>query len=118
MIARRLARGRAVAVCLWLVGLGLSGGCQLPDAGPFVDGTAQLKGAVAAGGAAVEQELRHSLGDEARADTLHQNWEARNKAMAALLWYAQAIDGIVAAELINETVAEVEKLRTAVAKLI
>lgn len=89
--------GRVVAVCAWVLGACLAGGCQLPDVGPFVEGTAQLKGAVAAGGAVVEQELRLAFDDPKRADELHANWEARNKAMSALLRYAQSIDAIVAA---------------------
>lgn len=92
-----LLRRRASLVCVGLLGILLNSGCRLPDVGPFVEGTAQLKGAVAAGGAAVEQELRFTFSDTAQADALHVNWEARNKAMTALLRYAQSLDAIVAA---------------------
>jgi hypothetical protein len=103
-----------LAVLLILV----SGGCQLPDVGPFVEGTAQLKGAVATAGAATEQELRFAFEDTTAADSLHDNWKARNKAMTALLRYAQSLDAIAAAgrsgaESAGEVAASVQGLAEA-----
>jgi len=98
-----------------LMMLALLTGCQLPDAGPFVDGTAQLRSAVAAGGAAVEQELRHQLDATESADELKKNWEARNKAMTAVMRYAQSLAAIVAAG--NEGAASAGKVADAVKNL-
>lgn len=75
---------------------GLLVGCQLPNVGPFVDATGQLKGAVASSGTAVELELR-LMGADALAKDLKTNWAARDKAMTALLAYAESLDAIVAA---------------------
>ncbi|MFI5401963.1 MAG: hypothetical protein ACHQ1G_03430 [Planctomycetota bacterium] len=86
--------------------------------GPFVEGTAQLKGAVATAGAATEQELRFAFEDTTAADSLHENWTARNKAMTALLRYAQSLDAIAAAgrsgaESAGEVAASVQGLAEA-----
>jgi hypothetical protein len=88
---------RARVCALIFAAVFVAGGCQLPNVGPFVDGTAQLKAAVASSGAAVEQELRVMPGTAQQADALHNAWAARNNAMVALLRYAQSIDAIVAA---------------------
>lgn len=96
----------SLIVCMALAG------CQLPDVGPFVEGTAQLRGAVAASGAAVEQELRHGLGADEYADKLKTDWEARNASMIAMLRYAQSLSEIVAAG--NEGSASAGKVADAV----
>lgn len=79
-----------------LICVGILAGCQLPNVGPFVDATGQLKGAVASSGTAVELELR-LMGADALAKDLKANWAARDKAMTALLAYAESLDAIVAA---------------------
>ena len=90
--AKRICR---VAV-LGLICTGFFAGCQLPNVGPFVDATGQLKGAVASTGAAVEQELRLIPEAEAQANELKVSWGARNRAMTGMLSYAGSLDAIVA----------------------
>lgn len=85
--------GRLILIFCWVA----VSGCQLPDLGPYVGGTAELKAAVAAAGAAVEQDLRNLPDGAERADKLRLLWAARNQAMSALLRYAQSLDAIVAA---------------------
>jgi predicted HAD superfamily phosphohydrolase len=88
---------QTAAALLALTCLALLAGCQLPNVGPFVDATGQLKSAVAVSGTVVEQELRLIPGAEDFAQQLKTNWVARDKAMTALLAYAESLDSVVAA---------------------
>ncbi len=74
----------------------LTAGCaSLPDVGPFVDATNQLRSAVASSGATVEAELRMIPAENAAADQLARQWAARNQAFAAMADYANSIQAIV-----------------------
>ncbi|MHC4626897.1 MAG: hypothetical protein ACYTDV_07940 [Planctomycetota bacterium] len=71
-------------------------GCApFPDIGPFVDGTRQLKAAVAQSGSTVSDELRYAGGMEDAADKLDEAWKERNLAFAAIVAYSDSLEAIV-----------------------
>ena len=93
---------------------GLTGCASLPDVGPFVEASSQLRSAVAASGATVEAELR-LITNATAADQLKKNWEERDRAFAAIASYAGSLEAIVDAG--NEGAASAEKVADSVAGL-
>ena len=93
----------------------LTGCASLPDVGPFVDASNQLRSAVATSGATVQSELRLMPGGEAFADQLENQWQARDKAFAGLAAYASSLQGIVDAG--NDGAASAQRVADSVAGL-
>jgi hypothetical protein len=103
-----LMRGACVAL-LPVVLAALVGCVSLPEVGPFVDATLQLRSGIVASGRVVEAEMRQAeeivgeqskdKGEELKAitDKLHSAWEARVKAADALCAYADSLREIVEA---------------------
>jgi hypothetical protein len=77
----------------------LAGCASLPDTQPFSDATASLRRAVAASGTAVVSELKTAPlpAVNAQARKLEDAWSARNKAMSALVDYANSLQAIALA---------------------
>jgi hypothetical protein len=95
--------------------VGLAGCASLPNVGPFVDASNQLRAAVATSGSAVEAELRLMPNAAQSADQLKKNWEARNQAFAAIASYSSSLKAIVDAG--NEGAASAQKVADAVSGL-
>ena len=111
-------RGRVTLQLMkYLLIVGLTGCASLPNVGPFVDASNQLRSAVATSGTTVEAELRLIPGGAAFADQLEQNWEARNKAFAAMAGYSSSLkaivdaghEGAVAAQKVADSVSGLAK---------
>lgn len=98
-----------------LVAVLLAGCTSLPNVGPFVDASNQLRSAVATSGTTVEAELRLMPGGNAFADQIKQNWEARNKAFAAIAAYSSSLKAIVDAG--NEGATSAQKVADSVSGL-
>jgi len=94
---------------------GLAGCAPLPQVGPFVEASNQLRSAVAASGTTVAAELRLMPGGTASADRLQQEWEVRNKAFAGIAAYANSLKAIVDAG--NEGAASAQKVADSVSRL-
>jgi len=70
---------------------------SLPDVGPFVDATYQLKSAVSESGQTVASELRYINDIGAKwSDQLEKDWKARNRAFTAMAAYADSLQAIIA----------------------
>lgn len=89
---------RIPLLILILLVVGVSVSCtSLPDVGPFVDATYQLKSAVAESGKTVASELRYiNDGGAEWGDQLAENWKARNRAFTAMAAYADSLQAIIA----------------------
>jgi hypothetical protein len=89
---------RVPLLILILLVVGVSVSCtSLPDVGPFVDATYQLKSAVAESGKTVASELRYiNDGGAEWGDELAENWKARNRAFTAMAAYADSLQAIIA----------------------
>jgi hypothetical protein len=89
--------GCILALCLYIL---IAAGCtSLPDAGPFVDASTQLRSGIASSGAVVESELRRmeSPSGKAFADKLAKDWAARVALGDALVRYADSLQAITKA---------------------
>lgn len=76
----------------------LAAGCaSLPDVGPFVDASNQVRAAVATSGSVVESELRMLPDGESPAVQLRDAWQARNAAFDAVVDYSSSLQAIVLA---------------------
>ena len=82
---------------LLLIAASSFGCASLPETGPFVDATIELRSAVAASGSTVEAELRRMNGGQKYANQLANDWAARIQAVDALVVYAESLRGIVKA---------------------
>lgn len=83
---------------LFLCILILSGCASLPDAGPFLEASTQLRSGIASSGAVVESELRRmEPGGKAYADRLAKEWTARVALGDALVRYAESLQAITKA---------------------
>ncbi len=72
------------------------GGCTtLPDIGPFVEATSELRNAVISAGSAVQTELSAMEKGNCYAEQFTQEWKPRVKAMTSLIDYADSLSGIV-----------------------
>jgi len=92
--AKSLIPGLIAILSFLMVPMGCT---SLPDVGPFVDATYELKSAVAESGSTVASELRYIDDDGAQyADQLTQAWKARNRAFTAIAAYADSLQAIVA----------------------
>jgi hypothetical protein len=94
---------------------GLSGCASLPNMGPFVDASNQLRAAVATSGSTVESELRLMEGGAGFADQLKKDWDVRNEAFAGMAAYASSLKAIVDAG--NEGAASARKVADSVSGL-
>ncbi|MCU0969142.1 MAG: hypothetical protein MUF03_10045 [Rubrivivax sp.] len=81
----------AVLVPMMLAGCG-----TLPDAGPLVDASVQLRSAVASAGSATEVELR-AAERAAQADDFRAAWAVTDRSVAALVTYAESLSALVQA---------------------
>jgi hypothetical protein len=73
-------------------------GCaSLPEVGPFVDATAEMRSAVVASGSTVVAELRVMPEGEPLAANLEQEWAKRAQAVDALVIYAESLRTIIKA---------------------
>ena len=82
-------------VLLAVLSAALVGCVSLPEVGPFVDATLQLRSAIVAAGRVTEAEIRRREDLKEQADELHSLWEARVKAADALCAYADSLRQIV-----------------------
>jgi hypothetical protein len=89
-------RRRAIPLAL-LAGALFSGCAALPEIGPFVDASAQLRTSVASSGDVVATELRRIEGGNKRAEELEKQWAQRVKACDALVQYADSLQAIASA---------------------
>jgi hypothetical protein len=81
---------------LALIALFLPAGCaSLPEVGPFVDASIQLRSAIITSGATVETELGQAPGSEASAEKLSKLWKLRVQAADALVSYSESLAAIV-----------------------
>lgn len=90
-------------------------GCStLPNTQPFADATAGLGGAVASSGSVMVAEIKSTPFPQAAAQgaKLEEAWAARNRAMSALMEYADSVQAITSAGKQGEESAK--KLATAV----
>jgi hypothetical protein len=87
-----------VVRCLSFWGcLALLGACtNLPDVGPFVQSTAEVRSAVITAGTVAVEELKHMPDGTTYAERLSAQWQARLRAMDGLVDYADALQSIVA----------------------
>ena len=80
--------------------LALLGACtHLPDVGPFVQSTAEVRSAVITAGTVAIEELKYLPEDKGAtyAEKLSAQWQSRVRAMDGLVDYADALQSIVAA---------------------
>ena len=95
---RRSYRMRMVDCLLMLCVAATFVGCtSLPEVGPFVDATAEMRSAVVVSGSTVVAELRLMPEGEALATTLEQEWAKRAQAVNALVIYAESLRTIIKA---------------------
>ena len=80
-----------------LVAVLFSGCASLPEIGPFVDASAQLRAGVASSGDAVAAEVRRIEGGDKLADQLSAEWAARVQMCDALVRYADSLQAITEA---------------------
>src|SRR5262245_10686356 len=95
--------------------VGLTGCASLPNVGPFVDASNQLRSAVATSGTVVEGELRLMPAGTDFANKLEKEWEARNQAFSGIAAYANSLKAIVDAG--NQGAASAQKVADSVANL-
>ncbi len=69
----------------------------MPEVGPFVDATVEMRSAVASSGNAVEAALRQMPGDQNYADNFARQWSTRVQAVDTLVDYAESLHAIVQA---------------------
>lgn len=98
-----------------LLFVGLTGCASLPNVGPFVDASNQLRSAVATSGTAVEVALRLMPDGTVSANQLKKEWEKRNQAFSGIADYANSLKAIVDAG--NQGAASAQKVADSVAKL-
>jgi hypothetical protein len=92
---RRLYPLRSFGSLLMLFIAGTFIGCaSLPEVGPFVDATAELRSAVVASGSTAVTELRLMPDGGGSADRLAQMWSGRVQAVDALVFYADSLRSI------------------------
>jgi len=95
--------GKNASACRWTFSLVflpvalLSGCASLPEVGPFVEASAQLRAGVASSGEAVAAELKRIEGGAKLADQLATEWAQRVKACDALVRYADSLQAIAKA---------------------
>ena len=77
---------------IWCVGC-----AAMPEVGPFVDATVEMRSAVASSGNAVEAALRQMPGDQNYADNFARQWSTRVQAVDTLVDYAESLHAIVQA---------------------
>ena len=77
--------------------LALGGCASLPDVGPFVEATTEVRSAVNQAGITVEAELRRMEGGESSADKLKAQWSTRVGALSAMVSYSESLQTIVSA---------------------
>jgi hypothetical protein len=78
--------------------LALLGACtHLPDVGPFVQSTAEVRSAVITAGTVAIEELKYLPDGATYAEKLSAQWQSRVRAMDGLVDYADALQSIVAA---------------------
>jgi hypothetical protein len=95
---RRSARVRmAGSLFMLFIAITVVGCASLPEVGPFVDATAELRSAVAASGSTAATELRLMKGGDDHANRLTQLWAARAQAVDGLVVYAESLRSIVKA---------------------
>ena len=87
----------ASSFLLLLIAVSSVGCASLPELGPFVDATLELRSAVAAVGSTVEAELQRMQGGQKYADRLAKEWAVRIQAVDALVAYAESLRAIVKA---------------------
>jgi hypothetical protein len=75
----------------------LSGCAALPDIGPFVEASAQLRSGVTSSGNAVVAEVRRLKGGEKLANQLATDWTVRVRMCEALARYADSLHSIAKA---------------------
>ena len=96
--------------------IGLTGCASLPNLGPFVDASNQLRSAVATSGATVEAELRLLPNGNDSADQLKKNWQERNKVFTAIAAYSSSLKAIVDAG--NQGAASAQKVADSLSGLV
>ena len=95
---RRSCRMRMVGSLLMLFMAVILVGCaSLPEVGPFVDATVELRSAVVASGSTVVAELRLMPDGDVLASRLAQEWATRAQAVDALVIYAESLRTIIKA---------------------
>jgi hypothetical protein len=112
--AATLLRRRVRSLALAAVASAVAGCTALPDAGPFVDATAQYRSAMVAAGGAIEGELRE-IQATAQAEEFARVWDVRLRATDALVAYARSLAAIVEAG--NEGAASARRVADSVQKL-
>ena len=80
-----------------LTALILASCTSLPDVGPFVEATTEVRSAVAQAGTTVEEELKRMNGGLESAAGLKKQWLSRIEAMDAMVDYSESLQSIVSA---------------------
>lgn len=70
---------------------------SLPDVGPFVEATTEVRSAVAQAGTTVEEELRRMKGGEQSAEDLKAQWSSRVEALNAMVDFSASLQSITSA---------------------
>jgi hypothetical protein len=92
-----LIHGAVRCLTLWSC-LALLGACtHLPDVGPFVQSTTEVRSAVITAGSVAVDELKSMPDGVTYAEKLSAQWQSRLRAMDGLIDYADALRSIVAA---------------------
>ena len=87
---------RSRSACVLLIVSTLTACRTLPDVGPFVDTTHELRSAVTQSGSTTVSALE-TIGAEAQARKLEKAWKLRNRAFDAIAAYADSLQAIMAA---------------------
>lgn len=111
-----LPRLQTIVRLLFLLCCLMGAGCaSLPNVGPFVEASNQLRSAVSTSGATVVAELRLIPNGVGSADRLQKQWESRNKAFEGVAVYANSLQSIVEAG--NQGAKSAEKVADSITKL-
>jgi len=90
-------RHRQATLLLCFGAMLLPGCAALPEIGPFVEASAQLRTSVASGGDVVATELRRIEGGNSQAEKLEKQWAQRVAACDGLVRYADSLQAIASA---------------------
>jgi hypothetical protein len=70
---------------------------SLPDVGPFVEATTEVRSAVAQAGTTVEEELGRMNGGAESAEDLKTQWATRIEALNAMVDFSESLQSITSA---------------------